>query len=296
VFRKFFSFVDEIIIADTGSSDQTINIANKFKAKIVHIPWQDDFALARNQALEFSNTDFNIIADAIDTFTHNGKNQSAKIRISRILPKGIGYYGRIHEQPCHNFEIKNLSTIFGHDGYEPDQLSTKSDRNERLLKLSLLENPHDPYLLYQLGKEYENSDQFILAAQYYREALHKTPEEASYCHDLIIRCIYTFKMTHRFEDIWPITASNRWNHSPDFSLLLATRYWTLLFLIPQRLMRFCHLSNKRGKNAWTLEKIHRLIPQLLDAEVILRLKICRHFMRRMGIPQRAGYTKSSQVL
>ena len=39
---------DEILIADTGSTDRTIAIAQEYGAKIFSYDWKDDFADARN--------------------------------------------------------------------------------------------------------------------------------------------------------------------------------------------------------------------------------------------------------
>ena len=46
--------VDEMVIADTGSTDRTREVAARYGARILQIPWEDDFAKARNQALEAS--------------------------------------------------------------------------------------------------------------------------------------------------------------------------------------------------------------------------------------------------
>jgi glycosyltransferase involved in cell wall biosynthesis len=43
--------VDEIVIADTGSNDSTPEIARSYGARVLQIPWENDFASARNQAL-----------------------------------------------------------------------------------------------------------------------------------------------------------------------------------------------------------------------------------------------------
>ena len=46
--------VDEIIIADTGSVDETKAIAAQFEAKIYDFPWCDDFSAARNFTVQQS--------------------------------------------------------------------------------------------------------------------------------------------------------------------------------------------------------------------------------------------------
>jgi hypothetical protein len=46
--------VDRIDICDTGSTDRTVEIAEAAGANVTHVEWRDDFAWARNQALEMS--------------------------------------------------------------------------------------------------------------------------------------------------------------------------------------------------------------------------------------------------
>jgi glycosyltransferase involved in cell wall biosynthesis len=43
--------VDAMVIADTGSTDATVSIAHSFGARVIHVPWRDDFAEARNLAM-----------------------------------------------------------------------------------------------------------------------------------------------------------------------------------------------------------------------------------------------------
>jgi GT2 family glycosyltransferase/glycosyltransferase involved in cell wall biosynthesis/Tfp pilus assembly protein PilF len=55
---------NEIIIVDTGSTDETIRIAKKFGAKIYHFDWNDNFSDARNFALEKVTQPWTLILDA----------------------------------------------------------------------------------------------------------------------------------------------------------------------------------------------------------------------------------------
>jgi len=56
--------VDEMVLADTGSKDATLRIAREFGARTLEIPWENDFARARNRALEALNTNWVLVLDA----------------------------------------------------------------------------------------------------------------------------------------------------------------------------------------------------------------------------------------
>jgi GT2 family glycosyltransferase len=44
-------FVDEMIVVDTGSSDDTVRIAQELGATVGYFPWCDDFSAARNESI-----------------------------------------------------------------------------------------------------------------------------------------------------------------------------------------------------------------------------------------------------
>lgn len=58
--------VDEIIIVDTGSSDQTRRIARQFTEKVYDFEWIDDFAAARNFSFSKATMDYCLWLDADD--------------------------------------------------------------------------------------------------------------------------------------------------------------------------------------------------------------------------------------
>ena len=57
-------FVDELIIVDTGSTDLTRQVAQEFTSKLFHFDWCDDFAAARNFALEKTSGEWILTLDA----------------------------------------------------------------------------------------------------------------------------------------------------------------------------------------------------------------------------------------
>ena len=61
--------VNEIVVVDTGSTDNTIAVARKLGAKVYSFPWQDDFSKARNFALSKAKGDWLVLLDADEYFT-----------------------------------------------------------------------------------------------------------------------------------------------------------------------------------------------------------------------------------
>ena len=57
-------FVHEIIIVDTGSTDKTVEIAREFTDSVYYFEWTDDFAEARNFALQYATSDYILQLDA----------------------------------------------------------------------------------------------------------------------------------------------------------------------------------------------------------------------------------------
>ena len=57
-------FVDEMVVVDTGSRDDTVAIARRLGATVLELAWPGDFAPARNQALEKVRGDWVLVLDA----------------------------------------------------------------------------------------------------------------------------------------------------------------------------------------------------------------------------------------
>ena len=62
--------VDEIIIVDTGSKDNTIETAKSFGAKVIEHKWDDNFSRARNIGLKYATKDWILVLDADETISN----------------------------------------------------------------------------------------------------------------------------------------------------------------------------------------------------------------------------------
>jgi len=62
--ERLTGWIDEICLVDTGSRDETPAIARQYGARVQHVPWQEDFATARNAAIETCTGDWIFVIDA----------------------------------------------------------------------------------------------------------------------------------------------------------------------------------------------------------------------------------------
>ena len=60
------SFIDEIIIVDTGSKDKTKEIAKSFNSQIYDFKWISDFSAARNFSFSKATSDYILWLDGDD--------------------------------------------------------------------------------------------------------------------------------------------------------------------------------------------------------------------------------------
>ena len=197
----------QIVVVDTGSTDRTVEIAKSFRAEVFHFDWSDDFAAARNAALEHARGDWVLILDADEELPSDQharliadlKNQNAIAlrlplvnrgqeaegrsyvpRLFRNAP-GVYYSGRIHEQVFPSLipvgKPLGLGTGLGtaqilHHGYSQQMVKdrNKIQRNLKLLRLAIEESPEDANLAMNLGLELVRSEELIDGLAQYRRA------------------------------------------------------------------------------------------------------------------------------
>lgn len=235
--------VDELLVLDTGSVDNTVEIALDCGARVEHFTWVDDFAAARNAALDTATGDWRLVIDAdewldsgagdlalvragqvsaqagaVSVLNHQSNGQHSVSRLPRLLPRGVRYQGRIHEQPVLDAPAVTTGIVFGHDGYLREQLETKAGRNRLLLEAALDADPSDVYLCYQLGKDHEVHHRYAEAATHYEVAYADTSLDAAWRHDLVVRYLFTLSQVGRCADALNIADAelSRWSHSADF--------------------------------------------------------------------------------
>jgi len=189
--------VDEIIICDTGSTDNTIEIAKRYTNKVfTDYKWNDHFAEARNHSLSKCTGDWVLIIDADETFEAgaidkiktllnsseiNGHDtvmfdtRSARyldtshqsIRLFRRIPE-IYWKGAAHNCLTKTGGYKSNITLYY--GYS-DAHRADPDRTLRILLRAVSENPKLPRETFYLAREFWYRKKYNMAIQYYESYL-----------------------------------------------------------------------------------------------------------------------------
>lgn len=265
------NFVDDIIIADTGSTDDSKKIALSFGAKVYDYKWNDNFSDARNYALKHSKCKYNIILDAdeyvvkwdkknISNFIDNSFDSIGRIIIknffmnkndktiykdyaSRLFPNGIFFTGKIHEQLDTKLPRKTVPIEVEHDGYIN---KNKSARNILLLRALILENPSDPYYLYQISKEYKGLDNYQQANVYIEKAYSVINRNLPYYPSLIVEYINILMAQKKYESALTIVRNESvfLNNYPDYQFVSALLYMDLIIHNPQNNIEYLEKIEK----------------------------------------------------
>jgi len=169
--ERLAELVSEVIVVDTGSTDETRQVAAAHGAKVIDFPWCDNFAAARNECLKHASGDWILWLDADEFFDetnrqklrelfaglkdekaayvmtqrsrHQHGDAGARVRQVRLFRRhpAVGWEYRVHEQLLPSlrrggFDVRFTDITLEHTGYQDPALRRrKLERNLRLLHL-----------------------------------------------------------------------------------------------------------------------------------------------------------------
>ncbi|MNX42265.1 SPBc2 prophage-derived glycosyltransferase SunS [compost metagenome] len=205
--------VDEIVLVDTGSTDSTVAIAERFGAKVFHSPWQGDFAAARNASLAHASSDWILVLDADEVLPseahedvkraiRNAGNAGYYVQMENLLGdegqeretsmlfrlfqnrKNIHFQGLIHEEASFSAEATGLPLGVSdirvtHRGYLAPVVEArdKGRRNLDILLKQVQDEPTNAYVYFQLGKTYWIMGSYGEAEKAYQQSLKLLEEQ-----------------------------------------------------------------------------------------------------------------------
>lgn len=191
--------VDEMIVLDTGSTDETAAIAQSLSAIVPTFPWNNSFADARNEALKYATGDWVLVLDADETLSPEivpilkqattqkdtlvinllrqeiGAVQSPYSLVSRLFRRhpqisfSRPYHAMVddsvaalleHETHWQILDLPQVAIL--HEGYAPGAIASgdKLERARTTMESFLADHPDDPYVCSKLGALYVESGDF----------------------------------------------------------------------------------------------------------------------------------------
>lgn len=205
-FESIKGIADEIIVVDTGSQDQSKELALQYTDLVFDFEWVDDFSKARNYAASKAKGEWIFVIDA-DEFVDRYSFEIFKKQLKENPPKNnilsvqivsfvggngegtslnyhdrlykndgtIAYYRNIHELLVHKDSKENKGIMdlqLYHSGYMTDIMNDKKKSKRNLL--ILLDNNYkkEPIDYFFIGNEYRNIGDSEKAIRYYQKAFN----------------------------------------------------------------------------------------------------------------------------
>lgn len=242
--------VDEIVVVDTGSVDDSVDIARRFDARVIHHPWRDDFATARNTALDAAIGEWILCLDADERLSGADRASVERLLIGapevafRVLlapdlvstsyleyrlwrhdPR-IRFEGRIHEKVtpaigaisvAEGRPITDCHLQLTHFGYEGDQ-AHKHRRNLPLLRAQLPHEPHNLFNRHHLARVLRGLGEDDEAAEVLEDAVELARQRPDDQLGVLAFCDLIRLRRDRGEDVGELLAEARALY-PDNKLL-----------------------------------------------------------------------------
>ncbi len=199
--------VDQIVIVDTGSTDDSVKIARGFGAEIYYFKWANDFSRARNFSIKHARSDWILWIDADERLIPSSVNELRQIVSSVGQPTiyriqiqnrmltgaycyhsiahrlftnhhGIKFSGKIHEQVSPSAKTidaieRDSGIVLDHLGYglAAAEMAKKFKRNGHLLEKQVADEPNNAYAHYTLAQNYGLQENLTAAIEHYQRAL-----------------------------------------------------------------------------------------------------------------------------
>ncbi|MFU1792940.1 glycosyltransferase [Paenibacillus azoreducens] len=249
--------VSEIIIGDTGSTDQTMDIALAYGARVIPLKWNDDFAEARNKTLDQATRSWILVLDADEAadmwdadvvskllvsderiagyfvplisfygdFNEEDYFTDAVCRLFRNHPQ-IRFKGAIHENAADSvLELTRRPIPYAplqikHYGYLQSEIERKNKhrRNLELIESSLNKDPFNPQLRYALGTEFYQESKFNESLRHLMAVIEQNPA-SGYMSDVFLKAAFALNVTGQCELSEYVTDMGLASH-PGFTDLL----------------------------------------------------------------------------
>ncbi len=202
----------EIIVLDTGSTDQTREVAQAMGARSERVQWTEDFAVARNRLVELARGDWILMVDADErihyenyplieqaitvkqtAYTCTVLNVLPHPMISMLLPmpsirlfrrdERIRFRGRVHESVDAALRKLTIQPAPSSIKIEHIGFTVKNDmrrlRNRRVFESELSKDPTDAWIRFHMGLAFYLEEDYAHTEEYLNFIFSSQSQEIS---------------------------------------------------------------------------------------------------------------------
>jgi len=195
--RSIRPAVDELMIVDTGSTDSTVSIAERYADRVDRIAWEDNFSKARNHSISFASGEWILYIDGDEELVP-GDGEKLRETLQRTPPevdhllltirnldgtggilsefpalrifrnhRGIRFEGIVHNQVIARGAGRQIPVTFLHYGYalSPEKMEAKFQRTLALTRQQIASDPENPFYYHNLALSLVNHNEFQEAVE-----------------------------------------------------------------------------------------------------------------------------------
>ncbi|MED4454446.1 TDP-N-acetylfucosamine:lipid II N-acetylfucosaminyltransferase [Metabacillus fastidiosus] len=213
----------ELIIVDTGSTDNTVDISREYTEKVYFHEWNGNFSDMRNKSISYATGEWIFIIDADEELETPNElisllesNELSKFNSVRIREKNLlslksnkyvyhvqerlfrndgtfQYRGTIHNQPIYKHPVLISDNIwlmhYGYINEDTELMEKKFKRTANMLKKELEKDPENVYYRFQLARSYMMHKDSSIALEEITKAYESMKTQAK---ELIVHRYYIF--------------------------------------------------------------------------------------------------------
>jgi hypothetical protein len=305
-------FYDSLLYMDTGSDDNSIEVAKRYDATVIEKKWNDHYSDMRNHLIshikegwfvmidcdEVFKGDFSGLRDILYDTPYNvnclrlqmrnieGDKQNLVFNVGKIFRANhVKYRHRVHNLAVYdNYSPLFVDGYLEHFGYDitKDQMKKKLERTERLLKMRIeekeVEEDYPPYFyLSQVYAQQERYDEALKSALTYKELAGEKPSFNRSVLLTICTLLAKFEKFAELEQLYSEVCSENKND-------LDVYYHMVTYGVEKKLSRYIITGSERylesferfNNNPSMMNSFFYHHLQDKDAVFILAVNACEH--------------------
>lgn len=231
-------WVDEMVVVDTGSRDQTLRIAEELGARLFHFEWRDDFAAARNESLRHARGEWLFWMDSDDAISADSGRKLRDLAYGRHTPQTFGYVMQVEcpgeregdltvvehvkmfrNHPAIRFEFRvheqvlpsirrlggdvqwtDISVVHYGADHTLEGRRRKYERDLRILAEELRIRSEHPFVLFNLGMTHADMEDHEAAIDYLSRCVAVSNSDESHLRKAYALLVSSLERCERTED------------------------------------------------------------------------------------------------